>query len=239
MSHTSQRRGLDPAHPNQEFIVLAMSRSDYKEVKGVKKAMSELAVTMFKHEPDNWMSKNFSVLEIPELPVPRRFFEFLERLFGDRGREIIMQLTGLESQVVTAIYTDRAKVVSLISEIRGDWLARNREKGYPISVVLSTLAEDGHGCCQEIGLREHSYLHSLGYFGNIQDMPSEAELAIATMCGHGLISIHRIRDLVERIRSGQINAAEAGEDVAKPCVCGVVNPARAGVVFQGLASARP
>ena len=173
MSHTSQRRGLDPIHPNEEFIILAMSRSDYKELRGVKTAMSELAVMMFRHGPHNWMSKNFSVLDIPELPVPRVFFELLEKFLGDWGREIIMKLVGKESQVVTAIYTDRAKLMSLIKEIRGDWLARNIEKGYPISVVLSALTEDGHGCCQEIGLTEHSYLHSLGFFGNIQDMPCE------------------------------------------------------------------
>jgi hypothetical protein len=237
MSHTSQRRGLDPASPNEEFIILAMSPSDHKELPGVKTAMSELAVMMYKHGPENWMSKYFSVLDIPELPVPRVFFEFLENLLGDLGRQLIMQLVGEESQVVTAIYTDRAKVVNLINEMRGDWLARNQAQNYPISVVLSALDTDGHSCCQEIGLTEHSYLHSLGFFGNIQDMPSEDELAVATMCGHGLISIHRIRDLVQKIRAGQITAVEAGQNVAKPCVCGIVNPARAAVAFQGLAGA--
>ena len=239
MSHTSQRRGLDPAHPNQEFIVLAMARSDCKELQGVKTAMSELAVTMLKHEPDNWISKNFSVLDIPELPVPRKFFEWLEKLFPSRGKEIIMRLTGLESQVITALYTDRAKVTSLIREITGDWLSRNRKKGYPISLVLSALAEEGHACCRETGLTEHSFLHSLGFFGKIHDMPSEDELALITMCGHGLISVHRIRYLVQRIRSGDITPMEAGEDIAKPCVCGIVNPERAKTVFQGLASAQP
>ncbi len=237
MSHTSQRRGLNPAQPNEEFIVLAMSRSDYKELEGVKEAMSEVAVAMLRHEPVNIMSKNFTSLDIPELPVPREFFQFLEALFGDLGKEIIMQLVGQESQVVTAVYADRTRVVNLINEIRGDWLARNVLKGYPISIVLSTMAEDGHSCCQEIGLTEHSYLHSLGFFGNIQDMPSEDELALATMCGHGLISIHRIRDLVGKIRAGQITAAQAGENIAKPCVCGIVNPVRAGVAFQGMADA--
>jgi hypothetical protein len=237
MSHTSQRRGLDPAHPNEEFIILAMSHSEYKELEGVKTAMSELAVTMLRHEPVNIMSKNFSDLDIPELPVPRELFVFLETAFGDTGREIIMELVGQESQVVTAIYTDRTKVVNFINEIRGDWLARNRQEGYPISVVLSTMAEDGHSCCQEVGLTEYSYLHSLGFFGNIQDMPSEDELALATMCGHGLVSIHRIRDLVQKIQSGQITATQAGDNIAKPCVCGIVNPVRAAVAFQGLADA--
>jgi hypothetical protein len=214
-----------------------MSRSDYKELEGVKAAMSELAVMMYKHGPDNWMSKNFSVLDIPELPVPRLVFEFLEKLLGDRGREIIIQLVGKESQVVTAIFTDRAKVVNLIHEMRGDWLARNQAQEYPISVVLSALDTDGHSCCQEIGLTEHSYLHSLGFFGNIQDMPTQDEIALATMCGHGLISIHRIRALVQKIQSGLMTAAEAGEDIAKPCVCGIVNPTRAAVAFLGLADA--
>jgi hypothetical protein len=237
MSHTSQRRGFDPARPNQEFIILVMSHSDYRELAGVKSAMSEMAVAMLRHGPVSYMSKNFTALDIPELPLPREFFALIETLFGDAGKEIIMQLVGQESQVITATYNDRARVVNLLSEIRGDWLARNRQQGYPISVVLSTVAEDGHGCCQEIGLREHTYLHSLGFFGNVQDMPSGDELAIATMCGHGLISIQRIRNLVEKVRSGTITATQAGEDIAKPCVCGIANPVRAATVFQALADA--
>jgi len=47
----------------------------------------------------------------------------------------------------------------------------------------------------------------------------------------------KIRWLVEEIRSGETTPAEAAENVARPCVCGIVNRERAGEVFQRLAGA--
>jgi hypothetical protein len=102
--------------------------------------------------------------------------------------------------------------------------------------VLSGLAGDVRACCEGAGLREHTYLHSLGIFGTVEDLPSEDELALITMCGHGLVSTSRIRYLVERIRKGRLTAREAAEDIALPCVCGVVNKERAEEVFARLAA---
>jgi len=238
MSHTTQRRGLDPNHPGKEIIVLAMIPSQYKDVSGIGGAMSELATKMLEHGPNNWLSRNFTEIKVPNLGPAQGPVHWMHKYWPDATSRLLMRVVGHLSSVVTALYTDPRKVVALIEDLRGDWLARNREKGYPISLALSALVSDVHDCCQKTGFKEHTYLHSLGFFGKVHDLPSEEELGLITMCGHGLIATNRVRYLVEKIQRGQTSPQEAAEDIARPCVCGLVNRERAQEIFQRLARSR-
>ena len=233
MSHTSQRRGLDRSRPGRELIVLAMIPTRYKDAAGITEAMSELARKMLQYGPDNWMSRNAAEIDIPRLSAALKLIQGSNRS-PEKVAEMLISAVGGASSVITAVYTDPKKVENLIKDLKGDWLARNKAKGYPISIVLSGLFDDVHECCQRTGLTEHTYLHSLGFFGRVQDLPSEDELALITMCGHGLIAVSRVRHLVKSIRDGELTAKEAADDVAKPCVCGIVNRQRAEEVFRRL-----
>jgi hypothetical protein len=126
--------------------------------------------------------------------------------------------------------------VWLIGSWRRGWEPRRSEIRGASSIIqpLSGLFDDVNRCCQRTGSREHTYLHSLGFFGKTQDLPSEDELEIITMCGHGMIAARRVRWLVEGIRAGETTPAEAAENVARPCLCGIVNRERAGECFQRL-----
>jgi hypothetical protein len=137
--------------------------------------------------------------------------------------------------VVTAVYTDVEDVVSLVGDLKGEWLAENQERGLPISIVLSGLFDDVRECCRRTESQEHTFLHSLGFFGKIEKLPTEAELELLTMCGHGLISTNRIRHLVEEIKDG-LAPRDAAHHIARPCVCGIVNCKRAERVLRGLAA---
>ena len=139
----------------------------------------------------------------------------------------MMTLVGYTASVIAAVYNDTDDVSALLKEIKLEWLSRNVEKGYPISIVLSGLPDHVGQCCQSTGLQQHTYLQSLGFYGKITDLPSENELTLITMCGHGLISVNRIRHLVSEIQKGHLSAKEAAQDIASPCVCGIVNLARA------------
>jgi hypothetical protein len=55
------------------------------------------------------------------------------------------------------------------------------------------------------------------------------------MCGHGLIAKNRIRHLVRNIQKGELTLADAAEDIAKPCECGIGNKKRAVEIFARLA----
>jgi len=234
MSHTSQRRGLDPSRPGRELIVLAMIPSKFKDKGGIRTAMSELALKMLAHHPHNWLTRNFTEITIPKLGAAQGLVEWLHKYWPEATERLLMRLVAQRSTVITAIYTDSRNVVDLIKEIKGEWLATNQQKGYPISIVLSGLFDDIHRCCQQSGLREHTYLHSLGFFGRTQALPSEGELELITMCGHGLIAPSRVQHLIKKIRKGQITLGEAAEDIARPCVCGIVNRKRAEEIFNRL-----
>ncbi len=108
--------------------------------------------------------------------------------------------------------------------------------GYPISIVLTGLKGDTHACCQKAGFKEHTYLHSLGAFGRVKDLPSGDELSLITMCGHGLIAKNRVRHLVRSLKEGELTLEEAAEDIARPCQCGIGNKKRAEKLFARLAS---
>jgi hypothetical protein len=235
MSHSSQRRGLNPARPGQELIVLAMIPRDSTNKDGIGSAMSALGLKMLAYDPACWISKNYTEIAIPQLWRLQGPLEWLHQSWPDATGRLLLRLVARSSSVITAIYTDVEDVVDLISDLKGDWLEKNRERGYPISIVLSGLFDDVQRCCQKTGSRQHTYLHSLGFFGRIRDLPSESELEIITMCGHGLIAANRVRGLAQEIRLGEISPAEAAESVVRPCVCGIVNRKRAEEIFSRLA----
>ena len=237
MSHTSQRRGLKATGNFRELIVLAYLPHEYEELDGIGTAMKELALTMLKHNPDNWTSKNFTEIDIPDLGRLQNPLEWVSRKWPENGKRVMMTLVGYTASVVAALYNNTNDVCALLKEIKGEWLSRNHRNGYPISIVLSGLPNHVDQCCQSTGLKQHTYLQSLGFYGRTKDLPSEDELALVTMCGHGLIPVNRIRQLTSEVREGKISAKEAANDIAAPCVCGIVNIARAESTFIKLVNA--
>jgi hypothetical protein len=236
MSHTTQRRGFGPEDRGKEIIVLAMIPSQYKNLPGIREAMKELALKVLEYGPQNWIARNFSEIIYPRFGATQGFMNWMHEYWPESTARFVMSKIGRSSTVITAVYTDSAKVVTLINDLKGDWLARNREKGYPISIVISALQDDAHECCQKTGMREHTYLHSLGFFGKTGDLPSEEELSLVTMCGHGLIATNRVRHLVKSIQSGGMSPEEAAQNLARPCTCGIVNRQRAKEIFERLAA---
>ena len=214
MTHTSQRRGLDPSRPGEELIVMGMVPKAFRGNKEVGKAMSELATKMLEHGRDHWPKWTIDHLtKAAKGPAPGH---------------------------LDVAFTDLKRVQNLLNDLKKEWIPRNRKMGYPISIVLTGLIGDSRECCQKTGFRQHTYLHSLGAFGRVKDLPSGDELSLITMCGHGLIAKNRVRHLVRSLQKGELTLEEAAEDIARPCQCGIGNKKRAEVLFARLAGkARP
>jgi len=221
---------LSPDRPGEEFVVLAMVPPGHEARAG--SAMAELGMKMLAHGPVNWMSKNFDRILVPDLGPVQGLIEWMGKNWPETSKKLLMRGVGHLSSVITAVYDDRAKVTDLIKDLKGEWIANNREKGLPISLVISSLFDDARKCCRETGLTPHTYLHSLGFYGKVEELPDEDELEIITMCGHGLIAAKRVRRLVSRIEKGELTPEVAAHDVAKPCVCGIVNEVRAKKIFE-------
>jgi hypothetical protein len=180
----------------------------FMKKEGIGKAMSELAAKMLEHGRDHW---------------PQWTVEDLEALAN-----------GPAEDGVAAVFTDMKRVENLLNDLNREWLPRNREKGYPISIVLTGLTRDIQDLCRKTGFKQHTYLHSLGAFGRVENLPSGDELSLVTMCGHGLVATNRIRDLVKRIKKGETTPEEAAADIATPCGCGISNKKRAQELFERL-----
>lgn len=235
MSHTSQRRGLDPATPGEEIIVLAMIPKQHREDEGIRDAMKALAQKMIAHKPHQWLSHNFIALDIPQLGSKQTLLRWMHRVRPEATRDMLFKAVAEKSSVLTAIYTREEDACGLLRDLKGFWLEENRRKGTPISIVLSGLFGNIDKCCRQTGIRPHTYLHSLGVRGRVDRLPNEGELELVTMCGHGLIAGQRVQLLAERVEKGEITAEQAAEDVARPCVCGIVNQERAARIFKRLA----
>lgn len=208
MTHTSQRRGLDPSRPGEELIVLAITPSAARSREGIREAVNELAAKLLEHGRGHWPQWTIDRLtEIPSGPFPG---------------------------TLAVAFTDVERVENLLNDLKEEWLPRNRRAGYPISIVLTGLTDDGHALCEKTGFTEHTYLHSLGFFGRTQDLPGEDEMCLITMCGHGLVARSRIESLLGAIRTGELTSEEAAADIAKPCTCGIGNMERARKTFARL-----
>jgi hypothetical protein len=120
--------------------------------------------------------------------------------------------------VATAVFTDKEILGTLVQEIKA--------KNLGISVVLSGLFADIREICERAGLVEHTTNHSVGIFGKTFLLPDYLTLDITTQCGHGLVSSYYIKDIIRRIRKGNLTAKEGAELLSKPCVCGIVNRKR-------------
>jgi hypothetical protein len=189
--------------------VLAALPKALRKSEHAKKAQSELAAKMLEHGRDHW-----------------------PRWTNDR---LTQAAKGSPPGTLAVAFTDPKRVENLLNDLKRQWIPRNREKGFPISIVLTGLTDDTRACCQKTGFTEHTYLFSLGAFGHTEKMPSGDELALITMCGHGLIAKNRVRHLVQSIKKGELTPEDAAEDIARPCTCGIGNRERARELFARLA----
>ncbi len=65
---------------------------------------------------------------------------------------------------------------------------------------------------------------------------TEAMAAIATLCGHHMVSPAMIDHYVEKIKKGKISPEAAVKKLAGPCVCGIFNTDRTVEVLKRMAA---
>lgn len=121
--------------------------------------------------------------------------------------------------VIHAVFNDEKKAI--------DMLHRLKEAELGLSVVVSGLLPKVDGICKHNGIQRHTVEHSLGIWGRVDKLPPEPILEINTMCGHGMVTVALINDVIERVKAGGLTPERAAEELFKPCMCGIFNPKRA------------
>ena len=203
------------------------------------------------------LAKDFVLLCMPSkdinhegsAPKLRRFFEICEQnncvTIGDcrggnewyqkdkygckdnlEGRRYMIE--NVEDQaVITATFKDEADVVQMLKDLKNEDLG--------LSVVVSGLVDHVIDCCHKAGIEPHTVEHSLGRIGKTERLPPNEILEIATMCGHSMVSVGFIQEMVEKCRKGKCSPEEAAAELFKPCMCGIFNTDRAAMLIRLLA----
>lgn len=107
-----------------------------------------------------------------------------------------------------------------------------READLGISVNISTSVEGAQQCCAAAGLLRHSAGYSLGFQGRTEHLPNADVLALATMCGHSMVSMSLAKKMIDWVREGRRTPEQAAAYLTRFCSCGIFNPTRAARILS-------
>jgi len=122
--------------------------------------------------------------------------------------------------VVTATFNNKEAVIKMLEDLKKEDLG--------LSIVVSGLVDQVGECCSKTGLKPHTVEHSLGRWGKNEKLPPQEILEIATMCGHSMVSVNFINEMIDEARKGNMTPEAAAAELFKPCMCGIFNTDRAG-----------
>lgn len=136
-------------------------------------------------------------------------------------------LENMEDQaVVQAVFKDKTTLVKALKAYK--------EADLGLSVVVSGLFDHVGECCKEVGLERHTINQSMGRWGNTDRLPPMEVLQLNTMCGHGMVAVGLINEVIEDIKSENCTIEEGAERLFAPCMCGIFNPHRAALILKEL-----
>ncbi len=141
---------------------------------------------------------------------------------------------GRDMTPVDTIQFDGTRVYSVFNsrEKLKEALRRIKEADEGISVVISGNIDTVREIAAEIGIDPHMVNLSLGIHGRTELLPPADIREFTTMCGHGLVSPHLVRDTIRRLKTGKVSEESACEILAKPCLCGIHNPSRSAELLR-------
>lgn len=129
--------------------------------------------------------------------------------------------------VVTATFKSKDAVISMIEDLKKEDLG--------LSIVVSGLVDEVGECCTKTGIKPHTVEHSLGRWGKTEKLPPQEILEIATMCGHSMVAVNAIHEMIDQVKKGAMTAEAAAAELFKPCMCGIFNTDRAAKLIAVLA----
>jgi len=206
MSHTLHRQG-NPQNLSHDFIVFSMSAKEINHV-GSAPRLAEFLRVARKHGPVN----------MGDIKTGN-----MQKVDPD---EIISRVQ--DTSIVHAVFDNPGAVAKVLSELR--------ERDLGVSVIVSGLFDEVGKCLCAAGLEAHTIEHSLGIKGQVSKLAPPGVLPITTMCGHGMVSANLASKAIMDIKRGRATPGEAAKTIAKPCECGVFNPARAARLLHDLAA---
>jgi len=162
-----------------------------------------------------------------KLPDSRnKLLRIAEILMKYNPTNILTEKAWKISSIIQASFTDIKTVRKIIEVLKREELG--------VSVVISGLISDIETIVKETNLKMHTVHLSLGTFGRVELLASSEIQEITSMCGHHCISAQSVEYYLDLIKKGKISAHNAAEKLAKPCICGIFNIARAKYLLNEL-----
>jgi hypothetical protein len=126
--------------------------------------------------------------------------------------------------ILHMVFTDKNDAARFMVDLK--------EADLGISVVAGGLFEEIFQCCSKARITPHTANHSLGVFGRTEKLPPQGVLDITTMCGHSLVTAAQTRKMIADVEKGKVSPEKASEKLARNCLCGIFNPARAAKILR-------
>ncbi len=77
-----------------------------------------------------------------------------------------------------------------------------------ISINISAPIDEAERCCRDTGITRHSVEYSLGFCGRVDRLPDATVLELSTMCGHGMLSAHFAKKMIDWVKENRRTPAE-------------------------------
>ena len=142
---------------------------------------------------------------------------------GVRPEEVLDSIK-VENARVFSVFNDREKVK--------DALIRFKEADEGISIMVSGLIDRVRDMAAETGISPYMINLSLGVHGRTDRLPPADIRELTTMCGHGVVSPHLVRDIIRRVKARKVTEWEGSVILAEPCACGIYNPFRSAELIK-------
>ena len=146
------------------------------------------------------------------------------------GVQKLIDSINKDGSVVHAVFDNEEAAAKALKELK--------EADLGVSLVVSGIFNRVKEHCQKAGIHRHAVTYSLGIWGKTEKLPDEQTLDIATMCGHGMVSVSLIDSLAEDVKAGRKSAQDAAKEMARQCTCGVFNPVRAAKLITAMVNTK-
>jgi hypothetical protein len=157
---------------------------------------------------------------------PSRQMNPLSHWRRDHSPDLQAVVEGLDTPATVAAVFDNLEAAQ-------GFLKAVRAADLGVSINISTSIEGAIQCCEAAGIHRHSAGYSLGFEGKTEHLPNGDVLSLATMCGHGMVSMSLAKKMIDWVREGRRTPEEATSYLSRFCSCGVFNPSRACRILEG------
>jgi hypothetical protein len=218
MTNTLHRYGA-PQTLENDFIVFAMSARGINDQGSVAKFQRFLEIAR-KHNPINLGDATKGGVFRPSKSLNPLAHWFRK---DERDPEALVARVD-QPTVVSAVFDNRDALTGFLKDIRAADLG--------LSINISSLTDRADELAREAGITRHSVEYSLGFFGALDKLPDRATLSLATMCGHGMISFHFAKKMIDWVKEGRRTPEEASTYMARFCTCGIFNTTRSCAILN-------